>query len=218
MDFSSKDSLSFMDPELDYRMRRAGEGTQNVEYSDEAANRVFLYIALRVPLARFKDIEGMPDETTVIQWLMERPSFEEKFYQAREVGMAGVSDEILALADSLTHAYYTDFRGKRKVDLARIRQVEIQIDIRKWLMERLASRRFSSRQKIDVTNRNLQSEKGEELLAAFKEAAKKAQDLLMDQRQAMNGLLINPDGTPANHPQSDAFALDVISNRKGEET
>lgn len=214
VDFSGKGASLIQDPDLQFRLDRAAQDTDNVEYSDEMANKVLLHIALRVPLARFKDIPEMPDEVTVIRWLMNYPSFEEMFYRAREVSMASFSEEILALADSLQHAYYTDFRGKRRVDTARIKEVEIKIDIRKWLMERQAPKRFGTRLKIDHTNRNLQNEQGDKLTAAFEKAADRAVQMLQDQREASKQLIINPDGTPANHPESDAFAMSVIKEKE----
>ncbi|WP_152027386.1 hypothetical protein [Brucella pituitosa] len=75
--------------------------------------------------------EGIPSQTTIFRWLSEHKDFREQYARAREAQMEAMAEDILEIAD---------FEDKEDVQRARLR-----IDARKWLMAKMAPKRYGDK-------------------------------------------------------------------------
>ena len=81
--------------------------------------------------------EGMPSEMTVRTWAIEnREGFSAQYAMASQTRMDCLADEILEIADNAS---------SEDVQAARLR-----VDTRKWLMSKIAPKRFGD--KVDLTH------------------------------------------------------------------
>ena len=81
--------------------------------------------------------KGMPDEATVRLWAREdRERFASQYARASQIRMDCLADEILEIADNAS---------SENVQAARL-----HVDTRKWLMSKIAPKRFGD--KLDLTH------------------------------------------------------------------
>ena len=91
----------------------------------------------------------MPHRSSVYQWLRKNAAFADLYTQARELLVEHWADEILTIADDGT----TDFVVKKgrngteyeAVDQEHIQRSRLRVDSRKWLMSKLAPRKYGDR-------------------------------------------------------------------------
>ena len=94
----------------------------------------------------------MPSKTSVMRWLGANPAFRDQYARAREMQAEHWADEIIEIADDVTNDYITKERGDgskyEAVDGEHINRSRLRVDTRKWLMARLAPKKYGDR----VTN------------------------------------------------------------------
>lgn len=84
--------------------------------------------------------EGMPAESTVRTWAIKNQSgFHAQYTRAREAQMDALAEDIIEIADDKTG------------DANRAR---LQVDTRKWLMSKIAPKRFGDRTHHELTGAN----------------------------------------------------------------
>lgn len=93
--------------------------------------------------------EGMPDIGTVLRWLAkEGPEWDEfrrQYARAREAMADAMSEEILDIADDGSNDTYVDDEGKTKTDWDVVARSKLRIDARKWLLSKVAPRKYGER-------------------------------------------------------------------------
>jgi hypothetical protein len=73
----------------------------------------------------------MPVQSTVFKWLSSNEAFSKQYAHARTVQMEAMAEEILEIADSADSENYNPSR--------------LQVDTRKWLMSKLAPKKFGDK-------------------------------------------------------------------------
>ena len=95
---------------------------------------------------------GMPGKSSIMRWLEANPEFRDQYARARELQAEHWADEIIEIADDGTNDYVTKERGDgskfEAVDGEHINRSRLRVDTRKWLMARLAPKKYGDR----VTN------------------------------------------------------------------
>ena len=91
----------------------------------------------------------MPGKTTVLRWLDENEEFRDQYARAREAQADHYADEIIEIADDATNDF---MERKRKdgsletvLDGENIQRSRLRVDARKWLMARMAPKKYGSR-------------------------------------------------------------------------
>ena len=103
-----------------------------VQYSKEIADRICLAVATsRDGIETICKAEGMPDFTTVYDWLHKRPEFADQYYAAKQFQMDLLADSCLARAEAADNSNYNETR--------------LQIDTIKWLASKLAPKRYGDK-------------------------------------------------------------------------
>jgi len=91
----------------------------------------------------------MPSESVVYEWLEVDTDFAERYAQARARAMDRMADEILEIADDGTNDTYEDSDGHERTDAEVIQRSKLRVDARKWLMSKLAPKKYGDLQRIE---------------------------------------------------------------------
>jgi hypothetical protein len=86
-------------------------------------------------------LEGMPSRDTVRRWLRDKPEFRARYAMACECRAEALADEMIEIADDSSNDWLMGPKGPIR-NTENIRRAELQIDIRKWLIARLAPKKY----------------------------------------------------------------------------
>lgn len=101
----------------------------------------------------------MPSASTVHKWVLQKPEFAEQYARAREMLMEHWADEIIEIADDGSN----DWMEKQNADGETIAEVvnhehiqrsRVRIDTRKWLMSKLAPKRYGDKVTQEITGKD----------------------------------------------------------------
>ncbi len=98
--------------------------------------------------------KSMPAKTTVMRWLADKrySEFCDQYAHAREAQADHFADEILAIADDGSNDTYTTEDGREIVDHDHIQRSRLRVDTRKWLMVRMAPKKYGD--KLELTGKD----------------------------------------------------------------
>lgn len=94
----------------------------------------------------------MPAESTIYLWLSKHPEFMELYTRAREAWAEAQVEQILNIARDGSNDTYTDEEGNEKTNHEVIARSKLHVDTLRWVMTRMATRRFGEKSSVDVTN------------------------------------------------------------------
>lgn len=118
---------------------------RSTEYSQETAEFICLRIANGESLRKIVADPDMPASSTVFKWLSEQKSFSEQYARAREAQMEVMAQEIIDIADDGRNDTYTDEDGNEHTNHDVINRSRLRVDTRKWLMSKLAPKKYGDR-------------------------------------------------------------------------
>ncbi len=94
----------------------------------------------------------VPSHQVVYGWMAVESAFKTAYARAREAQMETWADELVEIADDATNDYIErigkDGEVERVIDPEAVQRSKLRIDTRKWIMARLAPKRYGD--KIDV--------------------------------------------------------------------
>lgn len=94
-------------------------------------------------------LQNMPAKTTIIQWLGEHEEFQDQYARAREVHAMLMEDEIQEIADDSRNDWIEregkDGATEVVVNPEVVARARVRIDSRKWLMSKMAPKRYGDR-------------------------------------------------------------------------
>ncbi len=97
----------------------------------------------------------LPSERTVYRWLAAEHTFWQLYARAREAQMEKWSDDVVEIADDASNDYMDrigkDGKIERVLDPEAVQRSKLKIDTRKWLMSKLAAKRYGDKLAVDVT-------------------------------------------------------------------
>ena len=125
---------------------------RHTEYSEEIAKEVCDRIACGESLVKIAKSEHMPERSTLLLWMLRQPKFADMYTEAKAKQMDVMAEEITEMSDDKDDIYYTDAQGNKRVDMGAIQQKKLATDARKWVMARLAPRKYGAKAVIDNDN------------------------------------------------------------------
>lgn len=124
--------------------------------STDAANiaRICELLAEGLSLREICRADGMPDKATVMRWLHANAEFRDQYARAKEIGIEAIAEDILDIADDGENDWMErkgrdgeskgwEFNGEAA------RRSQIRIDARKWLLSKLAPKKYGD--KVETT-------------------------------------------------------------------
>ncbi len=99
--------------------------------------------------------EGMPSDSLIRKWAIfdTPPGFSARYAQARETQMESWADEIVAISDDTVNDTHTTTYGdgteRTSPNTEWISRARLRVDSRKWLMSKLAPKKYGDFLKVD---------------------------------------------------------------------
>lgn len=125
-------------------------------YSEQTGLAVCGWIKQGYTLRQIGALPNMPSKATIIRWLAEFPEFCDHYARAGEIRALVMGDEIIEIADDSRNDWIEREGKDGVVELVpneeRISRARARIDARKWLMSKMAPKKFGDR--LALTNKN----------------------------------------------------------------
>lgn len=119
------------------------------DYTPEIASLICERLALGESLREICDSGGMPNKTTVLRWLQRHDEFRTQYAHARELQAEHWADEIVEIADNGSNDWMErqgrDGSSVEVVNSDHINRSRLRVDTRKWLMARMAPKKYGDR-------------------------------------------------------------------------
>jgi hypothetical protein len=94
----------------------------------------------------------MPDKSTVMRWLGVNKAFQDQYARAREVQADYWAEEIVEISDDSSQDAITDPEsGNTRQNSEFVARSRLRVDTRKWLMARMAPKKYGERVMQEVT-------------------------------------------------------------------
>lgn len=119
-------------------------------FTQEKADGICALLSEGLSLREVCAQEGMPDKSTVMRWLQQNSAFRDQYVRAKEIGVEALAEDILDIADDATN----DWMERRDKDGENAgwqfngeaaRRSQIRIDARKWLLSKLAPKKYGDK-------------------------------------------------------------------------
>jgi hypothetical protein len=119
-------------------------------YNQHIASVICIRIAEGESLREIVKDAGMPDRSTVYDWLLRHPDFADQYARAREEQADTLADEIIAIADEQPEIIaVTDKKTgaliEHKLDGAFLQWQKNRIDARKWTAMKLKPKKYGDK-------------------------------------------------------------------------
>ncbi len=124
------------------------------EYTAETATAICSRIIAGESVRQIAASPEMPAQSTIYQWLQVHGDFAEQYARAREAQAEHLQDEILSIADDGKNDTYLDEDGNTRVDQDVVARSRLRVDTRKWLMSKLAPKKYGDKITQEVTGAN----------------------------------------------------------------
>jgi hypothetical protein len=99
----------------------------------------------------------MPDKSTVMRWLATHKEFRDQYASAREAQADYYAEEIIEIADDGSNDWMERKRGEETIEVENhevIGRSRLRVDTRKWLMARMAPKKYGDRVMQEVTGKD----------------------------------------------------------------
>ena len=120
-------------------------------FRQETADTICEAVADGKTITEICSMDGMPARSTVFKWLAEIEGFSDQYARAKETQMDRMADELLEIADDATNDWMKRRQGDDEIDVANqehIQRSRLRVDTRKWLMSKLAPKKYGDKQQI----------------------------------------------------------------------
>lgn len=126
------------------------------EYNETTARHICELLASGESLVSIADGKTFPVSSTIYSWLAKHPEFAEMYTRARETQMEAMAAEILEIADDKPVCEVPDPDGgvSVRVDAAGIQRNRLRVDTRKWLMSKLAPKKYGDKITAEHTGKD----------------------------------------------------------------
>jgi hypothetical protein len=129
-------------------------------YTPELAAEVCKRISEGESLRQVCRDESMPSTTTVMKWAREIPEFAQQYANAREALLEHWAEEINEIADDGSNDWIKrekeEGRVEIVVDAEHIARSRLRVDTRKWLLSKLAAKKYGDKVEIGGGDRPIQ--------------------------------------------------------------
>lgn len=120
------------------------------KYSQEIATAICERLASGESLRAICRDEEMPPESTVRGWVIDDVSgFYAQYARAREMGLDAMADEALEISDEPVGSL-----DNGATDSGSVNKQRLQVDTRKWLLSKLAPKKYGDKTSMELTGAN----------------------------------------------------------------
>lgn len=120
------------------------------DYSPELAERVCNEMAGGLSLRKVCLLEWAPDKRTILRWLTAHEAFRTQYADACEARLDHMADEVLDISDA-TQNDVVVVDGVERVNNEVINRSRLRVDSRKWLLSKMAPKKYGDRVVQELT-------------------------------------------------------------------
>lgn len=110
-------------------------------FSTELAENICLQITQGKSLYSICRQDGMPDMSTVYDWIRKFPDFANRYSQARQDQADTLADEIMRISDELEHA----------TDPIQVQAARVRVEARRWIAARLKPSKWGDKVTTEIS-------------------------------------------------------------------
>jgi hypothetical protein len=119
-------------------------------YAKDTADTICAQLAEGLSLREICRADGMPGKSTVMRWLHADAAFRDQYTRAKDIGIEAIAEDILDIADDATNDWMErhDKEGGKvgwQFNGEAARRSQIRIDSRKWLLSKLAPKKYGDK-------------------------------------------------------------------------
>lgn len=114
-------------------------------FTKEKGEEICLKIIEGLSVRKICEEPGMPNQSTVYDWLLRDEIFAEQYARAREIQADNIFEEILEISDDSAQDTFVDAEGNRKTDHEVVSRSRLRVDARKWMAGKLAPKKYSDK-------------------------------------------------------------------------
>lgn len=98
----------------------------------------------------------LPNKPCILKWLRDFPEFATQYAHAREMQMELMATEIIDISEEepMMTITFGENGSKECIDNAGIQRNRLRVDTRKWLMSKLAPKKYGEKVQQEVTGAN----------------------------------------------------------------
>jgi uncharacterized protein YodC (DUF2158 family) len=125
-------------------------------FTQQKADEICKQIADGKSLRSICADDSMPCTDTVLKWLIDIEGFSAQYAHARELQMELMASEIIEIAEEspMMTITFGESGEKTCLDNAGIQRNRLRVDTRKWLMSKLAPKKYGDRVTQEVTGKD----------------------------------------------------------------
>lgn len=132
-------------------------GGRPTKYSKRIADMICIRLALGSSLNALCKQKIYPSKSTVFKWLLEIPEFSDNYRRARELQQESNLEEIVEIADDGTNDWMEKLNKEGEIigwtlNGEHVQRSKLRVDTRKWIMERMAAKKYMPQSKVDLTS------------------------------------------------------------------
>ncbi len=166
---------------MDYHPDGSGHAPVKPIYDPELLMSVICEkIACGDSLRKISQQDGMPSPPTVVRWVAENPKFAEQYARAKERQMDHYAEEIIEISDDTGNdTHVTTYEGgveRTSPNTEWISRSRLRVDSRKWLMSKLAPKKYGEFLKVDQSTKHSVDDSVGALMQRIAEGGKRIQD------------------------------------------
>lgn len=126
-------------------------GGRPSDYNPELGDLICRRIASGESVLKISRDADMPGRTTIWTWTNDNEEFRDKYARAKAAQMDHYAEQLVDIADSNEDDTYCTAEGEVKHDTDHIQRAKLRIDTRKWVMARLAARKYGDKSEQNIT-------------------------------------------------------------------
>jgi hypothetical protein len=117
-------------------------------YTPEVGQEICERMSEGNALRQICEADDMPSRKTILRWVENNEDFREQYIRAREAQYDWIAEEAIRIADDSTKDYFIEDRNGKSVivlDHARVQRARLQVDTRKWILSKLAPKKYGDK-------------------------------------------------------------------------
>lgn len=126
-------------------------GGRPTHYTKWKAKAICMRIMMGESLRSICRRKYYPNRRTVFLWLSKNDEFVHQYSKAREIQQEAFFEDMLEIADDTENDYIETENGPR-ANNELVNRSRLRIDTRKWIMERMAPKKYGNKQQLDHTS------------------------------------------------------------------
>lgn len=126
-------------------------GGRPSDYSQATCLAICERLSLGESLRSICRDEAMPDARTVFRWLGIHEEFRQQYARAREALTEFWAEQIIDISDESQDDTIVDDKGNERVNAEFVARSKLRVDTRKWLMARMAPKKYGDRVVNELT-------------------------------------------------------------------